>query len=153
MRALLHLLCAVAMAGALALPVAAQEAEPGEVEVDRDPGALLEAIHADRDVVETALVFTNLLERDVRVGCRAFGRNGQLVGRAATGLPARGLRAILASDFAPGGDFVGSVQCVAGGRVLGEALLLAPGGISSLEVLQRPRNKSTGLEFPLVAQR
>lgn len=153
MRALLHTLCAAAMAAALALPAAGQEAEPDELEVDRDPGQLLEDMHADRDAVESVLVFSNLLDRDVRVGCRAFGRNGRVVGRAGTGLPAHGLRYLRASDFAPGGDFIGSVQCVAGGRVVGEALLLTPLGISNLEVLQRGRKRSTQLEFPLVANR
>ncbi len=147
--------CALALTVALVLPAAAQQAPPEEVEVDRDAGLLLDDIHAapDRDGLDTALVFSNQLEREVRVGCRAFGRDGQLVGRAGTGLPARALRYLRASDFAPGGDFVGSVECLAGGRVLAEALLLAPGGITNLEVLQRPRGRSTRLEFPLVANR
>lgn len=146
---------ALVMFAALTLPAAAQEALPGEVDVDRDAGLLLDEIDAapDRDGLDTALVFSNQLDREVRVGCRAFGRDGQLLGRAGTGLPARGLRYLRASDLAPGGDFVGSVECLAGGRVLAEALLLAPGGITNLEVLQRARARSTRIEFPLVANR
>lgn len=146
---------ALVIFAALTLPAAAQEALPEEVDVDRDGGLLLDEIDAapDRDGLDTALVFSNQLDREVRVGCRAFGRDGQLLGRAGTGLPARGLRYLRASDFAPGGDFVGSVECLAGGRVLAEALLLAPGGITNLEVLQRARARSTRIEFPLVANR
>ncbi len=146
---------ALAIFAALTLPAAAQEALPGEVDVDRDAGLLLDEIDAapDRDGLDTVLVFSNQLDREVRVGCRAFGRDGQLLGRAGTGLPARGLRYLRASDLAPGGDFVGSVDCLAGGRVLAEALLLAPGGITNLEVLQRARARSTRIEFPLVANR
>ena len=146
---------ALALAMLLVLPAAAQQAEPEEVEVDRNAALLLDEIRPTpgRDRLDTALVFSNQLGRDVRVGCRAFGRDGELVGRAGTRLPARGLRYLRASDFAPGGDFVGSVECLAGGRVLAEALLLTPAGATNLEVLQRARGRSTRIEFPLVANR
>ncbi len=89
--------------------------------------------HPDRDLVDSALVFTNNSLRPVRIGCRAFDGDGHVVGKVWLGVPARGLRFALASDLSDGYDFIGSARCWSTGRgVTGSAFLLKPLAITDL---------------------
>jgi len=122
------------------------------VEVDRDVTDLhsdLRPRDVDRDVADTALVFTNLGNADTRVLCAAFNRNGRMIGRAWTKLPALGVRYMLASDLSGDRDFLGHVQCGAVGAVRGTAIFLGP------DLSDFPAEQIDGdagrIRFPVVA--
>jgi len=106
-----------------------------EVEITRDAAALRTEIDvADRDLVDTALVFSNLGRNQARVACRASDADGNPVGRIYIRVPAGGLRYALASDLSNDQDFAGSVICRANPRVRGSAVLLAPLAMTDLSV-------------------
>ncbi|MCS5636949.1 MAG: hypothetical protein NZ990_10555 [Myxococcota bacterium] len=120
-----------------------------EIEISRDAAELQAQIDLrDRDLVDTALVFTNIGLGSARVACRAFDANGDPVGRIRMHVPANGLRFVLASDLSHGQDFVGHVMCRTG-RVIGSAVLLAPSAITDLKA--RPMRRLGSTLFPVVA--
>ena len=148
----------LSLMGASLLPplqAAAQGIEAGPQEVDareitRDAAALTAEMRvADRDLVDTALVFTNLGRERAWVSCRAFDADGGRVGRVRLNVPPGGLRFTLASDFSYGRDFVGRVQCSTQNRVLGSSVLLAPLALTDLAVQQVQGIGS--ILFPVVA--
>ncbi len=162
-RTLLLLVCSLAVAvsaGAQELsvstvvPVLDEESDPGLL-LDRGSDDLLadleDAAHVDRDVADTALVFTNATGRRVMVKCVAIGANGNMLGRAHTHIPGNGLRYLRASDLAGGADFVGSAVCKADGNAAGSVVFLTRSAITSLGVKQRHRLGVTRFKFPLVA--
>jgi hypothetical protein len=121
-----------------------------EVDIVRDASELRDQIdRPDRDLVDTALVFSNLGQEHARVGCAAFDANGETVGRILMRVPARGLRFALASDLSNSVDFVGHVECRTDLRVMGSAILLAPSSITDLSAKKIRRAGVT--IFPVVA--
>lgn len=148
--------CALLAAGAApaqdALAPAPVERLP-EIEINRDARDLQAEVRprpVDRDVVDTALVFTNLGGEDRRVRCVGFDHEGRKVGRIWLKVPALGLRYALASDVSSHRDFIGSVQCGAGPNVAGSVVLLGP-GLTDLPVLQPQLDQAGRIRFPLVA--
>ncbi len=122
------------------------------VEITRDGVELrdeLEPRDLDRDVADTALVFTNLGGRSTRVRCVAYDGNGAPIGRAWVRVPALGVRYLLASDLANGTDFIGHVQCGTLISVRGTAVFLGA-GITDLPSVQ-PKRYNGRIRFPLVA--
>lgn len=105
----------------------------------------------DRDVADTAMVFTNI-GADARVFCVGFNKQGVPVGRAWLKVPRLGLRYLLASDLSDGADFVGHAQCAAPGTVRGSAVFLGA-GFSDLDVEQTDRltRRIGRIKFLLVA--
>jgi hypothetical protein len=121
------------------------------IEIDRDAVALQDELRVrdiDRDVADTALVFTNLGGLDARVRCVAFDRNGRPIGRAWVKLPSLGLRYVLASDISRNRDFIGHAQCGAPATVEGTAVFLGP-GLTDLPSIQ-PTGNYGRIRFPLV---
>jgi hypothetical protein len=126
--------------------------------IDRGSVELSDAVRVlpedrDRDFVNTALIFTSTSRTRSEVICLARDGNGQVVGRAWAGVPGRGLRFILASDFGNGADFVGSVKCATNGRMAGTALLLGPTGVTDLPGRRVALDGPVGLVFPVVVTR
>ena len=120
--------------------------------VDRGADELTDAVDIrsdDVDFVDTALVFTNLSDRDATVRCRGFDVDGNEVGSIKVMPPAAGLRFVFASDLSGGVDFAGRVVCVGRGRLTGTALLLGATGVSDLPVQGGRR----GMVFPVVVTR
>jgi len=107
----------------------------------------------DPDSIDTVLTFTNLGRRDTYVVCRGFDHDGHRIGHAKLKLPALGVRYFAASRLSQDVDFVGHVQCATRGPVAGGAVLLVPGGISDLEVIQGNGNQGHRIKFPLVVHR
>ncbi len=152
----------VLAAGALALAPAAwaqtalTTAEAPPVEIDRGALDFHQVAPKPTDpplVYETALVLTNTGNVGHRVICKAFDDDGQAVGRAATFVPALGLRYLLASDFTGGAPLLGQVQCATRTSITGSAFLLGGGaGITEVPVSQtRSRRKhATRIQFPVV---
>ena len=123
------------------------------VEVARDGAALIDALRVrpeERDVADTALVFTSYSPHRQRVVCVAFNRNGRPVGKTATILPPHGVRYVLASDLADDLDFVGSAQCGTHSTVKGTAVFLGP-GLTDLPVRQVRASGIGRMAFPLIA--
>ena len=123
------------------------------LEVERDGVALIDELRVrpdDRDVADTALVFTSYSHSRQRVICAAFNKNGRIVGKTATTLPPHGVRYVLASDLADDLDFVGSAQCGAHSSVKGTAVFLGP-GLTDLPVRQVPSGGIGRMAFPLIA--
>ncbi len=142
-------LAASAQDFAVAIPA---DVDPG-VEVRRDARELQAEVRprpVDRDVADTALVFTNLGREDHRVFCVGFDDEGRRVGRAWLKLPARGLRYLLASDLSRGKDFIGHAQCSGGRNVTGSLVFLGP-DLTDLPVLQPELGDAGRIRFPLVA--
>ncbi|NNL99121.1 MAG: hypothetical protein HKO62_00130 [Gammaproteobacteria bacterium] len=135
-------------------PVAsAQTADPvASVEVGRDADTLRDTLRPrpDRDIVDTALVFTNVRGRNTIMNCTAFGPQGGTVGRFRVRVPGNGLRFVLASDISNGGDFVGSARCLSIGDVAGSAFLLGP-QLTDMRVRQQRAPQGTWITFPVVA--
>ena len=126
--------------------------EMDEIAIDRDSVELRDAMDIrDRDLINTALVFTNVAGDRARVGCHAFNADGEPVGRVRVYIPGGGLRFVFASDFGNSVDFVGHVTCRTSPRVRGSAVLLAPHAITDLSA-QHNRRLGTIL-FPVVANR
>ncbi len=109
----------------------------------------LEPRPEDPDVADTALVFTNIYNRAARVRCVAFDKQGEAIGRTSTRIPPRGVRYVLASDMSDGEDFVGQVQCIPYGRIVGSAVFIGP-GLTDVPVRTGKIGKSR-IYFPLVA--
>lgn len=136
----------------LAPGVSAQSLESEDREVKHVDRSYLSAElrdRPDRDVADTALVFTNFSGQRQKVLCGGFNHHGSLVGLARTVVPANGVRFILASDLADELDFVGSAQCAAAGEVKGTAVFLGP-GLTDLPV-EPIRERFGRMKFPLIA--
>lgn len=138
----------------LAPPALAQVAVSVDdgIEVDRDVDALVDDLRPrdiDRDVADTALIFTNLGNTARRVRCVGFDKNGQPVGRVWLRVPALGLRYALASDLSNGVDFIGHAQCSSAVAVKGTAIFLGP-GLTDLPA-RNPSRVYGRIRFPLVA--
>ncbi|MEM9175706.1 MAG: hypothetical protein AAGC67_10765, partial [Myxococcota bacterium] len=113
---------------------------------------LREAMERDTDTVNTALVFNNASGDVVHVFCRAFDADGAYEGRRVVRIPARGVRYLRASDFSSGGDFIGSAVCSSRARVAASAVLLAPGALTNLDVIQADAwDEGNRVRFPLIA--
>lgn len=133
--------------------IAAEAKEMQPAEVERDAAELIDELRVrpeDRDVADTAMVFTNFTGKRQRVICAAFDRNGRIVGKSASWLPPYGLRFVLASDVADDLDFIGSAQCSAHKRVRGTAVFLGP-GLTDLPVRQVRGHRLGRMAFPLIA--
>ena len=120
-------------------------------EVDRSPNELSDRLrtHPDRDVVDTALVFTNYSGRVAYIKCRALDGGGHTIGAVRLRVPAHGVRFALASDASHGRDFVGSVRCAVYGHVVPSAIVLGPGALTDVKAIKQ--NRGTQIRFPLVA--
>ena len=111
-----------------------------------------EAVERDTDTVNTALVFNNPNAQTAHVMCRAYDSNGNHMGRRLVGVPGNGVRYLRASDFSRGGDFIGAAICSSRTRVAASAVLLAPGAITNLDVIQADAWDDTNrMRFPLIA--
>ncbi|MFP8882363.1 MAG: hypothetical protein AAEJ52_12735 [Myxococcota bacterium] len=152
----------IGMAGsiAVALVLSASSAAAGSaldaagdgIEINRDSAELRDELRprdVDRDIADTALVFTNLGGNHVRVRCVAFDGNGRAIGRAWLRVPALGVRYLLASDLADGVDFIGHAQCATLSVVKGTAVLLGA-DVTDLPSMQ-PDSLYGRIRFPLVA--
>ena len=138
----------LASAGAQAQTVDARDDSLGETELRAE---LRQAIERDTDVANTALVFNNTTHEDASVICRAYGANGELLGRRFARVPARGVRYLRASDLSSGADFVGSAVRASRSRVAASAVFLAPGSITNLDVIQAGPWDAHNIRFPLIA--
>ena len=137
--------------GAYAASITA--AEDLGIEITRDAESLRDYINThpvDVDRVNTALIFTNVSQRKLRVGCVAYNQHGRAIDRGWVAVAPNGMRFILASEVAGGRDFVGNVKCKSGGRVIGSAVLLAP-GLTDLPVEQHQHEGNSHLRFPIIA--
>ncbi len=146
----------VALATTLLIGGGIVQAQPADlVDVSRDEVQLradmADAIDRNVAVANTALVFNNASPRDTLVVCVAYDANGDVLGRKAAKVPARGVRYLRASDLSDGADFVGSAICRARGYVVSSAVFLAPGAITKLDVVTRKGKRSTRARFPLIA--
>ncbi len=124
------------------------------VQIERDGVALRDHLGPDPidpDIVDTALVFSNKGLAGTRVDCRAFDRNGNPVGGAWLHVPPLGLRYVLASDFSDDVDFTGTAQCITHARINGSAVLIAPGGLTNLDVDKGEGQRGIRIAFPIVA--
>lgn len=137
----------------LALSAIAQVTAVAENEVARNADELRTDIASsiDRDVADTALVFSNGGGGAQRVACRGFDSSGRVVGRTVTAVPPNGLRYIRASDLGNGTDFVGSARCWTGRGVIASAVFLAPGAITNLDVASNEHRWGVRVRFPVVA--
>ncbi len=164
LQVLLLLICSLGLASSAgAQTLATIAADAPELTDESDPGLLLDrgsdelvadledSTHVDRDIADTALVFSNATGGRVVVRCMAIGGNGQVLGRARTVIPGNGLRYLRASDLSGGVDFVGSAVCRANGRTDGSVVFLARSAITSLDVKRRYRLGVTSFKFPVVA--
>lgn len=127
-------------------------ADVPSVEIGRDGETLTDTLrpHPDRDIVDTALVFTNLRSRNTIMNCTAFGPRGSVIGRFRVRVPENGLRFVLASDVSNGGDFIGSARCLSIGDVAGSAFLLGP-QLTDMQVRQHRGPQGVWITFPVVA--
>jgi hypothetical protein len=128
-------------------------AEDLGAEITRDAESLRDYVSThpvDVDRVNTALIFTNVSQRKLRVGCVAYNQHGTPIDRGWIAVAPNGMRFVLASEVAGGRDFVGNVKCKSGGRVIGSAVLLAP-GLTDLPVEQHEHEGNTHLRFPVIA--
>ena len=135
-------------ASAQAQTVDTRDDSRGETELRAE---VRQAIERDTDVANTALVFNNTTHEAASVICRAYGANGELLGRRFARVPARGVRYLRASDLSSGADFVGSAVCASRSRVAASAIFLAPGSITNLDVIQAGPWDAHNIRFPLVA--
>ena len=108
----------------------AQDADDG-VEIMRN-ATDLNVLLRDRpeiepDLLDTALVLTNQINKTAVATCVAFDAQGDALGRGWVKIPGRGVRILLASDLVNGFDFVGSIRCSARGEVFGSAFILGAG--------------------------
>ena len=127
-------------------------AQTDVVEIERDGSALAAMLRPlpDRDIVDTALIFTNLRGGTAVVTCTAFGPQGNTLGRYRVRVPESGLRFILASDISSGGDFVGSARCLSIGDVTGSAYLTGP-QVTDMRVRHQRGPQGGWITFPVVA--
>ena len=142
------LLLLLASSSASAQTVDARDDSRSETELRAE---VRQAIERDTDVANTALVFNNTTNEDASVLCRAYGANGELLGRRFARVPARGVRYLRASDLSSGADFVGSAVCASRSRVAASAVFLAPGSITNLDVIQAGPWDAHNIRFPLIA--
>jgi len=144
---------AFAVALLLAGASSAYELEIDAKDIDRDGAELIEEMRVrpdDRDVADTALVFTNFSNQRQHILCVGFDKHGNAVGRVRVVVPRLGLRYVLASDLADDLDFIGSAQCGADASVKGTAVFLGP-GLTDLPVQQVQGERAGRMRFPLVA--
>lgn len=151
-------LLASALLGAMAIGLFASSAAAQIVDLrddSRDEAQLkLEvraAVERDTDVANTALVFNNATNEATAVFCTAYSADGRVLGRKTARIPARGLRYLRASDLSGGADFIGSAVCSTRARIAASAVFLAPGAVTSLDVIQMGPWDDTKMRFPLVA--
>ena len=154
LRASLLLFCILGLAVTASAQAADGREDAGAL-LDRGSDELLvdlqDSTHFDRDVADTALVFSNGNNHRVTVKCKAIDSNGHILGRAHTHVPGNGLRYLLASDLSNGVDFVGTAVCRADGRADGSVIFLAPSAITSLKVKEHGRRGAMHFRFPVVA--
>lgn len=139
---------AVGPAGATTDPVMATTPD-----ISRDAATLRDHVHprpVDRDVVDTAIILTNLGNGSARALCVGFDASGEAIGRTRIRIAALGLRYFLASDLASNADFVGSVHCTVRGHVAGSAVLLGA-AVTNLNVVQTNHSGVFRIRFPVVA--
>ena len=149
----------IILAGAALLAASAaqaQEVSATEADQSRPESELRadmrDAMERDTDSVNTALVFNNPSADVVHVFCSAFDSNGRYEGRRTVRIPGRGVRYLRASDFSSGDDYIGSALCQSRARVAASAVLLAPGAITNLDVIQADAwDESNRVRFPLIA--
>ena len=153
-------LSSLALVLLVATGAAAQEATSGSspdgdrTQIERPAAELSDFIdrrHDDRDIVDTAMVFTNAGDPSI-VRCLARSGDGREVGRTWLKVPRQGLRFILASDIAHGVDFIGSVACSTHARVTGSALLVGA-ELTDLPTHRVALGGAVRLSFPLVITR
>ncbi len=140
--------------------VLAQDDAVAEIEVTRDArelGDLIAEVKPLPDPVvapllDTALIFTSIDDRESWVHCTATRFDGSVSGRVRVHLPATGVRFVLASDFVDERGWLGSVRCSARGWTTGTQIML--GALSSdVDVLQDSRSDTSSMLFTMVATR
>ena len=143
-----RLLGCLALAALLAMPSIASAQSVAEVEIDNDPDLLTDELRdPDPDIADTFMIFTSQHGRRAIVRCVARDKNGVVVGRSLTRVPAHGLRYVRASQMSNGVDFIGSVNCRTRGRVIPTTVFLGPVQITDLKA----RRVGYRLNFPVVA--
>lgn len=127
------------------------------VEIDEARGAeelraeMRDAAAGDVDTTNTALLFNNVTRINSYVVCTAYDGNGNVLGTKRAYVPKRGVKYLRASDFSNGADFVGSAVCTSRERMAASAVLLAPGAITQLDVIQPDAWDLTRIRFALIA--
>ena len=136
----------------LAMPLATTAQEPPEVEVDRPATEILDDLRpdADRDSVDTAILFTNVRATNAVVRCSAYDHEGELIGRTITRVPPLGLRFVRGSDLSGGADFLGQARCSSAQGILVSAILAAPAGLSDLPVRNVDLDGTNSYRLPVV---
>lgn len=108
-------------------------------EISRDAVELADLIRPqpvpDPDILETAIVFTNVINRAAKVICVAHDQNGQPVGHVTVRIPPQGLRFVRGSDLSDGKDFIGHAKCKGEGALRISGFLIS-NGLTDLPVNQ-----------------
>ena len=101
-----------------------------------DADGVREVLRPPHDMVDTALVFTNLGGTPALVNIRAFTRNGDPAGMATVRVPGRGLAYVLASDLRAAGHdaILGHAQGVSRSLTLTATAVLVGAGTTDLPV-------------------
>jgi hypothetical protein len=137
----------------LATAAGAQEVDPPDVTHDDSEleDVLEQPVAAPH--VNTALVFSSLVDHETRVVCRARNAQGEAVGAAAVRIPPDGVRFLLASDFSDGAPFVGQVRCLAPRGVRGSGFARSANGVTDVPSPEHRRGRALLIHFPIVATR
>jgi hypothetical protein len=145
----------MALGAALLLAAAAGAQEVDPPDVTHDESALEDVLEEPIDAphVNTALVFSSLVDQETRVVCRARNAQGELVGTAGVRVPGHGVRFLLASDFSDGAPFLGQVHCLAPRGVRGTGFARSANGVTDVPSPELRRGKALLIHFPVVATR
>ncbi len=144
-RSWISLLVALWLAGA----AQAQEIDPPDVTHDEGELETLLGEPVEAPHVNTALVFSSVVDEELRVVCRARNAQGEPVGAAGLRVPAHGVRFLLASDFSDGQPFLGQVTCLSPRGLRGSGFARSASGVISVPSPERRRL----VHFPVVATR
>ena len=146
-----HSFLVTLIACALVTPAFAQD--DNVPDIGRDAVDLADEMTRPVDLLryDTAIVMTSRDTADRRVVCTAFDETGQVVGRGAVLVPARGIRHALASELSSGPPLLASVVCKSRGHVAGTAFLLGgAAGVTSLPTSVRAGSRGTTTRIPVV---
>jgi hypothetical protein len=144
---------AIAAALFASLAASAQEVDPPDVAHDE---ALLEELlvePVEPPVSDTALVFSNLSDFELRVVCRARDAQGLPVGHAGVRVPAHGVRFLLASDFSEGEPFLGQVHCLSPRGIRGSGFARTANGVTDVPSPEAKAGRGLLIHFPVVVTR
>jgi hypothetical protein len=144
---------ALAAAALLASAAGAQEIDPPDV--SHDESALEDVLEEPVDAphADTAMVFSSLVDVELRVVCRARNAQGEAVGAAAVRVPPHGVRFLLASDFSDGAPFLGQVRCASPRGIRGTGFARSANGVTDVPSPEHRAGRGLLIHFPVVATR